>query len=235
MLECAGIDVFYEDLQALWGVSLTVEQGEVVALIGSNGAGKTTILRAIAGLSKPAGGDIRFEGAPLARKNAYEIVDLGVALAPEGRKLFYGMTVLDNLELGAFVGRARREKEATLKWVYDVFPPLQEKKDQIAASLSGGQQQMLAIARALMSRPKLLLLDEPSLGLAPLVVELIFDVIQQVNERGVSILIVEQNAHAALERADRAYIIENGRVVGHDTGQNMLQHEHVKSAYLGGV
>ncbi|MCL5263937.1 MAG: ABC transporter ATP-binding protein [Chloroflexi bacterium] len=235
MLECEGIDVFYDDLQALWGVSLSVEAGEIVALIGSNGAGKTTILRTIAGLSKPAKGDIKFDGVSLSKKPAYDIVDLGIALVPEGRKLFGSMTVLENLELGAFTGRARGEKNATMKWVYEVFPLLEERRNQTAVTLSGGQQQMLAIGRALMSQPKLLLLDEPSLGLAPLVVQMIFDVIEQINQRGVSVLLVEQNAHAALERAARAYVVENGRVVGHDTGQNMLRHEHVKSAYLGGV
>lgn len=235
MLECGGIDVFYEDLQALWGVSLTVNEGEIVALIGSNGAGKSTILRTIAGLSKPSKGEIMFQGTPLSKKTAYQIVDLGIALVPEGRRLFSGMTVLENLELGAFNSRARKDRQSTIKWVYEIFPLLEERKDHLAATLSGGQQQMLAIGRALMSRPKLLLLDEPSLGLAPLIVEMIFDVIEQINKRGVSVLLVEQNAHAALERADRAYIIESGRVAGHDTGQNMLQHEHVKSAYLGGV
>mgnify|MGYP005842721091 CR=1 FL=1 len=235
MLECRGIDVFYEDLQALWDVSLSVNEGEKVALIGSNGAGKTTILRTIAGLSKPAVGEIRFQGISLANKSTYEIVDLGIALVPEGRKLFSSMTVLENLELGAFNRRARRERGATIKWVYEIFPLLEERKSQISSTLSGGQQQMLAIGRALMSRPKLLLLDEPSLGLAPLIVEMIFGVIEHINQRGVSVLLVEQNAHAALETSDRAYIIENGRVVGHDTGRNMMQHEHVKSAYLGGV
>jgi len=235
VLECGGIDVFYEDLQALWGVSLTVNEGEIVALIGSNGAGKSTILRTIAGLSKPSKGEIMFQGTPLSKKTAYQIVDLGIALVPEGRRLFSGMTVLENLELGAFNSRARKDRQSTIKWVYEIFPLLEERKDHLAATLSGGQQQMLAIGRALMSRPKLLLLDEPSLGLAPLIVEMIFDVIEQINKRGVSVLLVEQNAHAALERADRAYIIESGRVAGHDTGQNMLQHEHVKSAYLGGV
>lgn len=235
MLECQGIDVFYGDIQAIWDVSLSVSEGEIVALIGSNGAGKTTLLRTIGGLSKPARGNISLDGISLTRKQAYEIVDLGIALVPEGRKLFGSMTVLENLELGAFTGRARREKDSTLKWVYEVFPLLDERKNQVAATLSGGQQQMLAIGRALMSRPRLLLLDEPSLGLAPLIVQMIFEVIQQINQRGVSMLLVEQNAHIALECANRGYIVETGRIVGHDTGQHLLQHEHVKSAYLGGV
>ncbi|MCL5960639.1 MAG: ATP-binding cassette domain-containing protein, partial [Chloroflexi bacterium] len=154
MLECDGIDVFYSDLQALWNVSLSANEGEIVALIGSNGAGKSTILRTIAGLSKPTNGDIKFNGTSLSRKQAYEIVDLGIALVPEGRKLFGSMTILENLELGAFTRRARKEKDATIKWVYDIFPLLEQRKNQVAATLSGGQQQMLAIGRALMSRPK---------------------------------------------------------------------------------
>jgi branched-chain amino acid transport system ATP-binding protein len=235
MLECSGVDVFYGDIQALWNISLAVNEGEIVALIGSNGAGKTTLLRTIAGLSKPAHGEIGFNGTSLARRQAYDIVDLGIALVPEGRKLFGSMTVLENLELGAFTARARRERDATIKWVYEIFPLLDERKSQVAATLSGGQQQMLAIGRALMSRPKLLLLDEPSLGLAPLIVQMIFDIIQQINRRGVSLLLVEQNAHIALECANRGYIVETGHIVGHDTGQHLLEHEHVKSAYLGGV
>jgi branched-chain amino acid transport system ATP-binding protein len=233
MLECRDLDVFYGDLQALWGVSLTVQAGEIVALIGPNGAGKTTIMRTLAGLLTPARGTITLQGRRIEREPGHRRVELGMALVPEGRRLFGTMTVLENLELGAYAGRARAERRAALDRVYSIFPVLYERRRQLAGTLSGGQQQMVAIGRALMSRPRLLLLDEPSLGLAPVVVEAIFDVVRQVNAQGVTVLLVEQNARAALRLAHRGYVIESGRVVQHDRGERLLHDPHVRAAYLG--
>jgi branched-chain amino acid transport system ATP-binding protein len=235
MLECRELDVSYGDLQALWGVSLDVEAGEVVALIGPNGAGKTTIMRTLAGLLQPARGTISLEGRRVEREPGHRRVDLGLALVPEGRRLFGTMTVLENLELGAYPGRARAERRGALDWVYGIFPILAERRRQLAGTLSGGQQQMVAIGRALMSRPRLLLLDEPSLGLAPVVVEAIFEVIHQVNAAGVTVLLVEQNARAALRLATRGYVVENGRVVRHDRADTLLHDPQVREAYLGAV
>jgi branched-chain amino acid transport system ATP-binding protein len=235
MLECSDLDVYYGDLQALWGVSLAVERGEIVALIGPNGAGKTTIMRTLAGLLFPARGTITLEGRRVEREAGYRRVELGLALVPEGRRLFGTMTVLENLELGSYPGRARAERRSALEWVYGIFPILRERQGQIAGTLSGGQQQMVAIGRALMSRPRLLLLDEPSLGLAPVIVEQIFDVIRQINGEGVTVLLVEQNARAALRLASRGYVIENGRVVQQDRADTLLHDAHVQAAYLGVV
>ena len=230
MLELRAVDVYHGDLQALWGASLEVREGEVVALIGPNGAGKTTLLRTIAGLHRPTAGGVVLEGAPIHGVPAHQIVERGVVLVPEGRRLFGSMTVLENLEMGAFSGRARRERESNLRWVYEVFP---ERRGQLAATLSGGQQQMVAIGRALMGLPRLLLLDEPSLGLAPLVVQSIFEVVRLVNERGVTVLLVEQNARAALELARRAYVLEQGRVVLAGASEALLVDPNVRQAYLG--
>ena len=235
MLEVRDVDVAYGDLPALWGVSLEVQQGEIVTLIGPNGAGKTTLLRTVVGLHRPRRGSVLLEQVAVDQIPAHRIVDLGVVLVPEGRRLFGSMTVTENLELGAFTPRARRERAATLKDVYSLFPILAERSGQIAATMSGGQQQMLAIGRALMGLPRLLLLDEPSLGLAPLVVQDIFTVIQQINQRGVTILLVEQNARMALELAHRAYILEQGRVVGQGRGADLLGDRGVQEAYLGYV
>jgi branched-chain amino acid transport system ATP-binding protein len=235
MLELREVDASYGDLPALWGVSLEVQQGEIVTLIGPNGAGKTTLLRTVVGLHRPRRGSILLEQVAVDQIPAHRIVDLGVVLVPEGRRLFGSMTVTENLELGAFTPRARRERAATLKDVYSLFPILAERSGQIAATMSGGQQQMLAIGRALMGLPRLLLLDEPSLGLAPLVVQDIFTVIQQINQRGVTILLVEQNARMALELAHRAYILEQGRVVGQGRGVDLLGDRAVQEAYLGYV
>ncbi|HLI26562.1 MAG TPA: ABC transporter ATP-binding protein [Chloroflexota bacterium] len=235
MLECADLDVYYGDLQALWGVALQVQAGEIVALIGPNGAGKTTLMRTLAGLLYPARGTIVLDGRRVEHEPGHRRVALGMALVPEGRRLFGSMSVLENLQLGAYPGRARRERQAALDWVYSIFPILAERRHQLAGTLSGGQQQMVAIGRALMSRPRLLLLDEPSLGLAPVIVENIFQVIRQINREGVTVVLVEQNARAALRLAHRAYVIENGRVVRHDRAEALLQDDHVRQAYLGVV
>jgi branched-chain amino acid transport system ATP-binding protein len=214
-------------------VSMQVDEGELVALVGPNGAGKTTTLRAISGLLKPAEGSIRFNGKSLAKESANKIVQLGISQVPEGGRIFTGMTVLENLELGAYVAQARREKDRSLEWVFEIFPRLAERRKQRAGTLSGGERQMLAIGRALMSKPRLLLLDEPSFGLAPLLVDLIFEMIGEINGQGVTVLLVEQNIRAALELTQRAYVIENGRIVGQGTGDDLLSFESIRSAYLG--
>jgi branched-chain amino acid transport system ATP-binding protein len=232
MLEIKEVDAYYGDLQALWGISMQVNEGELVALVGPNGAGKTTTLRVVTGLLKPASGSVRFHGHHLGKESAHKIVELGISQVPEGGRIFTGMSVLENLELGAFVAKARRVKDQSLKWVYQIFPRLEERKDQRAGTLSGGERQMLAIGRALMSKPRLLLLDEPSFGLAPILVEQMFEMITEINRQGVTILLVEQNVRAALELAHRAYVIENGRIVGQGTGDDLLSFESVRSAYL---
>jgi branched-chain amino acid transport system ATP-binding protein len=233
MLEIDGVDAYYKDLQALWGVSMQVNEGELVALVGPNGAGKTTTLRAISGLLKPAEGSIRFNGKSLAKESANKIVQLGISQVPEGGRIFTAMSVLENLELGAYVAQARREKDQTLEWVFEIFPRLEERKNQRAGTLSGGERQMLAIGRALMSKPRLLLLDEPSFGLAPLLVDHILEMIGEINAQGVTVLLVEQNIRAALELTQRAYVIENGRIVGQGHGEDLLSFESIRSAYLG--
>jgi len=232
MLKVDNMNAFYGDLQTLWGVSLEVNDGELVALVGPNGAGKTTTLKVIAGLIKNASGRVNFGGNDLVKENAHRIVALGISLVPEGGRIFSGMTVLENLELGAFVPEARKVKDQSLKWVYEIFPRLEERHDQQAGTLSGGERQMLAIGRALMSKPKLLLLDEPSFGLAPILVQQMFKMIEEINKQGVTVLLVEQNVHAALELANRAYVIENGRIVGEGKGDDLLSFESIRSAYL---
>ncbi|HWC30139.1 MAG TPA: ABC transporter ATP-binding protein [Dehalococcoidia bacterium] len=234
-LEAKEIFVAYGDLTALWGVSLEVHQGEIVVLIGPNGAGKTTLMRAIAGLQQPSRGSIVLDGESVHQLRAHQLVGRGVVLIPEGRRLFANMSVLENLMMGAYAQGARAVLNETLDRVFTVFPVLAERREQAAGTLSGGQQQMLAIGRALMSQPRLLMLDEPSLGLAPLVVADIFDVLRQINGDGVTILLAEQNARMALELAHRAYILEEGRVSGEGTAQEMLQADHVRRAYLGQV
>jgi branched-chain amino acid transport system ATP-binding protein len=233
MLSIKGVDAYYGHLQALWDVSLEVNEGELVALVGPNGAGKTTTLRVITGLLKPASGSVHFNDQCLDREEAHDIVGLGISQVPEGGRVFAGMSVLENLELGAFLPKARAVKDESLKWVYGIFPRLEERRDQRAGTLSGGERQMLAIGRALMSRPKLLLLDEPSFGLAPILVDHIFEMITEINKQGVTILLVEQNIRAALELASRAYVIENGRAVGQGVHEDLLSFECVRSAYLG--
>ncbi len=227
------VEVAYGDIQALWGVSLEVQEGEIVALIGPNGAGKTTLMRAIAGLHPLKSGTVQLGGKTLSNLPAHRIVEEGVILVPEGRRLFGALTVLDNLELGAYSKRARAVRAGTLELVYELFPLLAERRGQRADTMSGGQQQMLAVGRALMGVPRLLMLDEPSLGLAPLVVENIFDTVQRMNDQGVTIFLVEQNARQALELADRAYILEQGRIVGTGTGKELLHDDRVREAYLG--
>jgi branched-chain amino acid transport system ATP-binding protein len=233
MLKIHNIDVAYGDLPVLWDVSLEVGEQAIVALIGPNGAGKTTTLKTVLGLLQPRKGEITFLGQTITALPTHQIVNMGLCLVPEWRGTFSTLSVLENLELGAFPKTARPHREATLEQVYQTFPILAERKNQKAGTLSGGERQMLAIGRALMSQPKLLILDEPSLGLAPLIVENIFETIQQISRAGVSILIVEQNVHLALELAEQAYIIETGRIVQQDSGANLLKDERVKEAYLG--
>jgi branched-chain amino acid transport system ATP-binding protein len=234
VLELEGVEVFYGDAQALYGVSLEVSQGEIVTLVGSNGAGKTTTLRAIAGVRRPARGDILFEGNSLMAVPAYRRVDNGIALVPEGRELWPQMTVRENIELGAFSKPARLKLDESLGRVYSLFPRLEERSSQLAGSLSGGEQQMAAIGRALMSRPRLLMLDEPSLGLAPILVQQVFDTIRRLHEdEGLTILLVEQNLTQALEVADRGYVIETGRIKTQGSSQELLEDESIRAAYLG--
>ena len=232
-LDIQNINGAYGDIQTLWDVSLEVNEGEIVGLIGPNGAGKTTLMRLVAGLHKPMSGSVQLADALLHTLPAYQIVERGVILVPEGRRLFGGMSVLENLELGAYSSRAREERFKTMKRVFELFPILAERQKQLANTLSGGQQQMLAVGRAMMGLPKLLMLDEPSLGLAPLIVENIFEIIKLMNEQGVTIFLVEQNARKALELADRAYILEQGRVVGTGAGKDLLYNDEVRQAYLG--
>jgi branched-chain amino acid transport system ATP-binding protein len=227
------IDAAYGDLQALWGVSLEVAEREVVTIIGPNGAGKTTLMRTIVGLHRPSRGHVHFQGQDLHRIAAHQVTEAGMILVPEGRRLFGQMTVLENLEMGAYPPRARRERGSTLEQVFSIYPLLAERRRQIASTLSGGQQQMLAIGRALMGLPRLLLLDEPSLGLAPIVVDQIFNVLRLINQQGVAVLLVEQNAHLALQLAHRAYILEGGRVVSQGPGRELLTDPNVQEAYLG--
>jgi branched-chain amino acid transport system ATP-binding protein len=233
MLNIDKIDVFYNELQAIWSVSLEVNAGEIVALIGPNGAGKTTILRVVSGLLKSKSGYVHFLGHNISAAPPHKIVELGLSQVPESGKIFTGMSVLENLELGAFVAQARKEKDQSLERVYEIFPRLEERKTQQAGTLSGGDRQMLAIGRALMSRPKLLMLDEPSFGLAPILVEHMFETIRKINQQGVTILLVEQNVQASLELAHRAYLLENGQIVGEGKGQDLLSFESVRSSYLG--
>jgi branched-chain amino acid transport system ATP-binding protein len=234
MLEVGGLDVDYGAVHALKGVTLRVDAGEIVTLIGANGAGKSTLLRAISGLVPASAGSIRFEGRDLARVPAHEIVGLGISQSPEGRMVFANLTVEDNLELGAYRRRDRAAITQDRDEVFRLFPRLLERRQQNAGTLSGGEQQMLAIGRALMSRPRLLLLDEPSLGLAPLLVREIFRTIQEINRRGVTVLLVEQNAHMALAVAKRGYVLETGRVRLEDAAAALLANDEVRRAYLGG-
>jgi branched-chain amino acid transport system ATP-binding protein len=234
MLKIEKIDVYYNDIQALWEVSLTVRDGEMVTLVGSNGAGKSTILKAISGLLRPRHGSISYQGIRIDKQKAHKIVELGICMVPEGRRLFPDMSVLENLEIGAYLNQSRRAKNETLHWVYQIFPILKKRTGQLARVLSGGEQQMLAIARALMSQPKILLLDEITLGLSPLLVDAIFDVIKQINKSSsIAILLVEQNVVVSLELADKGYIMENGRIVGQGDAKVLLESKQVKDAYLG--
>ena len=233
MLEVQGIDAGYKDLQALWDISLRVGEGELVALVGPNGAGKTTTLKVISGLIKPTAGKVSLDDRALTKMPPHKIVDLGISQVLEGGRVFTGLTVLENLELGSFSAKARKAKDENLERVFELFPRLQERQRQRAGTLSGGERQMLAIGRALMSTPRLLMLDEPSFGLAPILVEQIFEMITEINRQGVTVLLVEQNVRAALELTQRAYVIKNGRVVGEGSGDSLLSFESIRTAYLG--
>ncbi len=233
MLKVKKINVGYGDLQVLWETSFTVKRGEIFALVGSNGAGKTTTLKTISGLLKPFSGLIKFLDKNIHGLHPYKIVEEGIIHVPEGRRLFPGMTVLENLELGAYTKKARVKRRDSLENVFNLFPILRERKNQLAGTLSGGEQQMLAIARGLMGAPRILMMDEPSLGLAPKIVLKIFDAIKEINENGVTILLVEQNVYHALKIAERAAVLESGRVVLEGRGEELLGDEHVKKSYLG--
>lgn len=233
MLNVDNLKVFYGDAQALWDVSFHVPAEKIVSLVGSNGAGKTTTLKTISNLIKPRSGEIRIDGNITTGLPGYRVAEKGVAHVPEGRQLFPLMTVYENLAIGSVISSARADREKTLKEMFDMFPVLYDRRNQLAETLSGGEQQMLAIARGLMLKPKLILLDEPSLGLAPLVVSQIFDIIKEVNRRGITVLLVEQNVQKALELADKGYVLENGRIVMSGKGLDLLCDDHIRKAYLG--
>jgi len=232
LLEVRDLHVFYGNIEAIKGVSLEIREGEIVTLIGANGAGKTTTLNAISGLLRPRSGSISYQGQALAGVPAYEVVTRGLSQAPEGRKIFPRMSIRENLEMGAF-SRPRQDLTADFERVYDLFPVLRERESQPGGTLSGGEQQMLAMGRALMAGPKLLMLDEPSMGLAPMLVERIFDIVKEINAQGTTILLVEQNAHVALEISHRGYVLETGRVTLTDDAASLLRDPHVQEAYLG--
>ena len=233
MLKIENLQVAYGGIQALRGISLEVPDGKIVTLIGANGAGKSTTLRTISGLVKASSGSITYDGTELLGMPINKILEAGIAQVPEGRRVFANLTVLENLKAGAYLRRDRDGIEKDIQWVYELFPRLQERSWQLAGTLSGGEQQMLAVGRGLMSRPKVLMMDEPSLGLAPLVVQGIFDIIREINRQGVTILLIEQNANMALKTADLAYVLETGRITMTGTGAELLADESVKEAYLG--
>lgn len=234
MIELIDVNVYYGAIHALKGINVKVNEGEIVTLIGANGAGKTTTLKTISGILKPKTGKILFNGSSLNQSKASNIVSLGISHVPEGRRVFAGMSVMENLEMGAYTRKDKDEIKASYDKVFDLFPRLLERKQQMAGTLSGGEQQMLAIGRALMSRPKLLLLDEPSMGLAPIVVKQIFSIIKNINDEGTTVLLVEQNAAMALKLADRAYVIQNGHIDMEGKAEELLNDERIKKAYLGG-
>lgn len=234
MLNVKDLTVHYGVIEAIRNISFSVQEGEIVSLIGANGAGKTTILKTISGLIQPSSGEINYLDHSIQKESARQIVKAGISHVPEGRHVFGGMTVFENLEMGAFMRKDREVIKKDLKRVYEHFPILEERRKQDAATLSGGEQQMLAMGRALMSQPKLLLLDEPSMGLAPLFIQSIFDIIEEINGEGTTILLIEQNAKVALEAADRGYVLESGEVVQSGTGQELLASDAVQKAYLGG-
>ncbi len=231
LLEIRDLNVAYGGIQAVRGISFDVAEGEVVTLIGANGAGKSSTLRSIVGLVKSAGGNIMFDRKELRGLSTENIVRQGITLVPEGRRVFVNLTVYENLKMGAYMRKDRLDED--LDWVYDLFPRLKERSWQSAGTLSGGEQQMLAIGRALMSRPKLIMMDEPSLGLAPIVVQGVFDIIREINRQGVTILLVEQNANMALKAADHAYVMETGRITMSGTGAELAENEEIRAAYLG--
>ncbi|MFQ5900843.1 MAG: ABC transporter ATP-binding protein [Thermodesulfobacteriota bacterium] len=233
MLEVHNINVSYGDVQVLWDVSFNVERGEIVALVGANGAGKTTTLKTISGLLAPTSGSMEFDGHRIEGLPPYSIPAYGIAHIPEGRKLFPEMTVLENLEIGSLRDKAKKKRKETVEWIFNLFPRLKERFQQLAGTLSGGEQQMLAIGRGLMSLPKLIMFDEPSLGLAPILVKKTFSIIQKIREKGVTVLLVEQNVRHTLTIAQRVYVLENGRIALEGEGGKLLNDPHVKEAYLG--
>jgi branched-chain amino acid transport system ATP-binding protein len=233
MLEVKDLHVSYGGIRALRGVNLEVPDGKIVTLIGANGAGKSTLLRTISGLVKAESGSITYDGKELLGMSINKILELGIAQVPEGRRVFTNLSVLENLKIGAYLRKDKAGIQKDIEWVYELFPRLQERSWQMAGTLSGGEQQMLAVGRALMSRPKLMMMDEPSLGLAPLVVKGIFEIIREINRQGVTVLLIEQNANMALKTADLAYVLETGEITLHGTGAELLTNEAVKRAYLG--
>lgn len=233
MLKVENLVVSYGGIEALKGISLDVPEGKIVTLIGANGAGKSTLLRSIIGLVKPAEGKITYEEKDITGLNSQKIVETGITLVPEGRRVFPNLTVLENLKIGAYLRNDKEGIEKDIRWIYDLFPRLEERSWQMAGTLSGGEQQMLAVGRALMSRPKVLMMDEPSLGLAPLVIKDIFKIIQEINNQGMTILLIEQNANMALKIADIAYVLETGRITMTGTGKELLENPEIKAAYLG--
>jgi len=235
LLNVSNINIFYGDAQALWDINFNVHEGEVFSIIGSNGAGKSTILRAISGLIRPSSGQIEFLGSRIDGKSPMEMVDIGISLVPEGRGLFSTLTVMENLELGAFTKRARPLMQQTLEQMMNVFPIIRNRSTQLAGKMSGGEQQMVAIARALMSKPKLLMLDEPSLGLAPIIVKSMFEIIAILKEQGTTILLVEQNIHQALRIADHACVIKTGRITMIGRGKELLADPEIHKAYMGSL
>ncbi len=230
MLKFENVNVSYGSVKILWDVDFHIDKGEIITIIGPNGAGKTTIVKTIMGLLKPTSGTIEFNGNPIHLAPTHKIVEGGIALVPEGRELFPRMTIMENLQMGAYTSD---DKENTLEWVFDLFPRLEERQKQSAGTMSGGEQQMLAIARGLMSRPKLLILDEPSLGLAPIMVKTVFEIVKTLNSEGVTVLLVEQNIHHALEASNRGYVLETGRITLEGKSSELLDNNHVKEAYLG--
>jgi branched-chain amino acid transport system ATP-binding protein len=233
VLEIKNMDVFYGDVQVIWDVSFEVKKGEIVALIGANGAGKSTVLKTISGILRPKRGEIFFEKNPIYKIDPYRLIELGIVHIPEARRLFVEMTVEENLDMGSLRGKARSQREKTKEMVFHLLPRLKERRKQLAGTLSGGEQQMLAVGRGLMSLPKLQMFDEPSLGLGPILVKEIFHTIKKIKAEGTTVLIVEQNVKQTLVIADRAYVLENGKVLLHGPGESLLNNEHVKAAYLG--
>ncbi|HHT04845.1 MAG TPA: ABC transporter ATP-binding protein [Hydrogenispora sp.] len=233
MLKIEDLVVAYGGIEALKGISLEVKEGQIVTLVGANGAGKSTTLRTVIGLVKPVSGRVLFQGRDLLAEKTHHLAKQHITLVPEGRRIFAKLTVLENLKIGAFSRRDEKGIKADLEWVFSLFPILKERSWQLAGTLSGGEQQMLAVGRALMSRPRLLMMDEPSLGLAPLLVKEIFRIIKEINQQGVTILLIEQNANAALRIADQGYVLETGRIVLQGSGQELLANQQVKAAYLG--
>ena len=233
LLAIQKLSFSYGDLRVLWDIDLDVQEGEIVTVVGANGAGKSTVLRNVSRLVRPAAGTLTFQGQDLTRLESHQVVELGIVQVPEGRRVFPEMTVLENLHMGAYLPATRKDRPRNVERAFTLFPRLKERQRQLGGTLSGGEQQMLAIGRGLMANPKLLLLDEPSLGLSPLFVKLIFDIIAEINRQGTSILLVEQNVFQSLRIARRAYVLETGRVVLTGSGQDLLGNEHVKKAYLG--